>query len=97
MPIDGLLEPALFKALSDQTRTNILACIAKCGRGCSVTEIAGCCTVDLSVVSRHLAVLERAGLLDSVRDGRTVYYQVRYNFLARRLREIAAALDSCCR
>ena len=62
-PIDDLLDPELFRALGDPTRLLLLACLAKCGRACSVTEIAECCSVDLSVVSRHLALLERAKVL----------------------------------
>ena len=42
-PLDAQLDPALFKALGDPTRVSLLACIAKCGRGCSVSEVAECC------------------------------------------------------
>ena len=64
-PIDHLLDAELFKALGDPTRLLLLACLAKCARPCSVTEIAACCSVDLSVVSRHLALLERAAIVTS--------------------------------
>src|SRR5689334_1130924 len=77
-PIDGLLDPAFFKAFSDPTRVLLIACLAKCGRGCSVSEVAECCAVDFSVVSRHLSLLETAGVLESVKEGRTVFYKVRY-------------------
>jgi len=95
-PIDDLLDPAFFKALCDPTRVRLLACVAKCGRECAVSEIAECCHVDFSVVSRHLAVLERAGLLQSRRDGRSVHYQVRYADVAGRLHDLADALSTCC-
>lgn len=94
-PIDRLLDPELFKALCDPTRAGLVACIAKCARGCSVTEIAACCSVDTSVVSRHLATLEKAGVLISEREGRTVRYRVRYADLSRTLRELADAIDAC--
>jgi len=86
----------MFKAFSDQTRVSLIACIAKCGRGCSVGEVAECCSVDYSVVSRHLALLARAGVLESMKEGRTVYYRVRYAELCRSLRSLADALDECC-
>lgn len=95
-PIDALLDTELFKALADPTRTLLLACVAKCGRACSVSEVAECCHVDFSVVSRHLGQLERAGLLESRRDGRSVRYSVRYAEVAGRLRDLANALDQCC-
>jgi ArsR family transcriptional regulator len=94
-PLDALLAPALFRALSDPTRASLVACIAKCARGCTVSEVAECCAVDLSVVSRHLALLARSGVLDASKRGRTVYYSVRYGSLSQHLRDLAAALDAC--
>ena len=95
--VDKQLDPALFKALSDPTRRLLLACIAKCGRGCSVGEVAECCSVDFSVVSRHLAILEEAGALESTKEGRVVRYRVRYAELAASFRALADALEACCR
>ena len=93
--MDKLLDPELFKSLCDPTRLKLLACLAKCGRPSSVTELAECCSVDLSVVSRHLAMLEKAGALESEKQGRTVFYSVRYRSLAQRLRELAIAIEGC--
>jgi ArsR family transcriptional regulator len=95
-PVDDLLDPALFKSLCDPTRLKLLACLAKCGRPCSVTEVAACCSVDLSVVSRHLAILEKAGALASTKEGRTVYYAVRYESLSQTLHALADAIAACC-
>jgi ArsR family transcriptional regulator len=94
--LDELLDPALFKAFSDPTRVSLLACIAKCGRGCSVGEVAECCSVDVSVVSRHLSLLARSGVLEAKKEGRTVFYRVRYAELCRSLRSLADALQECC-
>ncbi|MFG0329950.1 MAG: ArsR/SmtB family transcription factor [Phycisphaerales bacterium] len=95
-PIDERLDPELFKALCDPTRVSLIACLAKCGRAASVSEVAECCSVDLSVVSRHLAMLAKAGVLESAKDGRTVLYRVRYQALSRTFRAIADAIDECC-
>lgn len=94
-PVDELLNPALFKALCDPTRANLLSCLIKCGRPCSVSEVAECCSVDFSVVSRHLALLDRAGVLASTKNGRTVSYTMQYEELCRTLRKLADAVEDC--
>src|SRR5437868_5427270 len=95
-PIDGLLDPEVFKALSDPTRLRLLACLAKCGRACGVGEVAQCCAVDLSVVSRHLSALADAGVLESTKQGRTVSYRVRFPEMVSMFRSLADALEECC-
>src|SRR5690606_32544998 len=90
------LDHQLFKALADPTRASLVACLAKCGRPCSVGEVAECCAVDFSVVSRHLALLARAGVLQAAKQGRAVFYRARYAELARLLRDLADALNDCC-
>jgi len=94
-PIDAMLHAATFKALGNKTRVSLLACAAKCGRACSVSELAACCSVDLSVVSRHLRTLERAGLMQSRRRGQKILYSVRYADVAGLLRRLADELDAC--
>lgn len=95
-PLDALLDPELFKALCDPTRVSLLACLAKCGRECTVSEVAECCRVDLSVVSRHLSQLADAGVLESSKQGRTVFYRVKFADISGKLRALADAFDSCC-
>lgn len=94
--IDRCLDAEMFKALSDPTRLTLLACLAKCARPCSVGEIAECCAVDLSVVSRHLAALARAGVAEARKEGRTVLYTVPHLRLAAQLRALADAIEGCC-
>ncbi|HVU64159.1 MAG TPA: metalloregulator ArsR/SmtB family transcription factor [Phycisphaerales bacterium] len=93
--IDRRLDAGFFRALSDPTRLVLLACLAKCARPCSVGEVAECCSVDLSVVSRHLAQLESAGVLEARKQGRAVYYTVRFREVTEVLRALADALDQC--
>lgn len=95
-PVDELLDPEPFKSLADPTRARLLGCLVKCGRPASVGEIAECCSVDLSVVSRHLRMLERCGILESTREGRSVLYAVRYGHLCHMLRSLADAIEQCC-
>ena len=57
-----------FAALSDPTRRAILARLAQ--GDISVSELAEPFNVSLPAISKHLRVLERAGLLVQERDGR---------------------------
>jgi DNA-binding transcriptional ArsR family regulator len=57
-----------FGALADPTRRRILARLAK-GEGC-VTDLARPHAMSLAAVSKHLIVLEKAGLVKRRREGR---------------------------
>ncbi|MEL7483799.1 MAG: metalloregulator ArsR/SmtB family transcription factor [Planctomycetota bacterium] len=90
--LDRLLDPALFKALADPTRAKLLSCLLKCGRPCSVTEIAECCSIDFSMVARHLSTMARVGLLSNQKQGRTVWYSADSAALADHFRVLADAI-----
>jgi DNA-binding transcriptional ArsR family regulator len=61
---------SLFGALSDPTRRAIVARLA---RGpTSVTELAEPFEMSLAAVSKHLQVLDRAGLVERTRQGRSI-------------------------
>src|SRR5262245_53158636 len=64
MPTDPL--SATFAALADPTRRAILARLAK--GECSVSELAEPFDMSLPAVSKHLRVLERAGLIAKRRE-----------------------------
>ncbi len=99
---DRLLDPEVLKALAEPTRARLLSCLLKCGRPCSVTEVAECCSIDFSMVARHLGTLARAGLVSSEKKGRTVWYAADASAIAGYFRELAGALDefvpgeACC-
>ncbi|MGH9778644.1 MAG: ArsR/SmtB family transcription factor [Candidatus Acidiferrales bacterium] len=59
---------ATFSALSDPTRRAILSRLA--GGQRSVTELAEPFDVSLPAISKHLRVLERAGLVRQEKEGR---------------------------
>jgi DNA-binding transcriptional ArsR family regulator len=65
MPADQL--DLTFAALADPTRRAILARLAE-GEA-TVNELAEPFSVSLPAISRHLKVLERAGLIERGRDG----------------------------
>jgi ArsR family transcriptional regulator len=90
-----LLSHQLFKALGDPNRIRLLLLIIERCRTCTVSELADCLTVDVSVVSRHLAMLRAAGVLHAQRDGKQVNYSLQYTHLAETLRGIADAIEAC--
>jgi len=94
--VSELLEPRFFRALCDPNRLTLLARLAQRCAPCTVSEIASCCPVNISVVSRHLAMLKEAGILKSEKRGKEVYYSVPYEELVATLRELADAIEGCC-
>jgi len=95
-PLDERLDLDLFKALGDRNRLLVLSCLVKCGRPCSVSEVAECCGVDFSVVNKHLKRLAEAGVLEAEKRGRTVWYAARCGDLCRRLSELVDAIAEWC-
>jgi DNA-binding transcriptional ArsR family regulator len=59
---------AVFHALGDRTRRALLARLAK--RPAIITELAKPFSMSLPAVSRHIRVLEHAGLVTRAVDGR---------------------------
>ncbi len=94
--LGDLLSPRLFKALADPKRLSLLVRIAEGGGSSTVSRVAKGSGVDMSVVSRHLAILREAGIISCEKQGKEVLCTVRTDVLARVLREIANALESCC-
>ena len=94
--LSSLLAPEFFRALGDANRLTLLDTLAQRAGPVSVGELGGCCSIDLSVVSRHLAVLRKAGVLEATRRGKQVFYRARLRQLAQTLRAIADSLDECC-
>jgi ArsR family transcriptional regulator len=94
--LDAVFDPDLFRALGHPRRIAILVRLARFGRPATVGEIAACCPSDLSVVSRHLALLRDAGVLAAEKRGREVYYAVLVPSLSEALRAMADAVEACC-
>jgi DNA-binding transcriptional ArsR family regulator len=65
---------AIFAALSDATRRLILMHLAS--GPTSVNDIAAPYAMSLTAVSKHLKVLERAGLVTRERQGRVYLFRV---------------------
>jgi DNA-binding transcriptional ArsR family regulator len=66
---------AVFGALSDPTRRQLLAAIAQ-HPAATATELAAELPISRQAVLKHLTALGDAGLLDRQRSGREVRYRV---------------------
>jgi DNA-binding transcriptional ArsR family regulator len=65
----------VFTALADPTRRRVLDLLAEHGHG-TATSLAAELPVSRPAVIKHLAVLDRAGLVAAQRHGREVRYVV---------------------
>jgi ArsR family transcriptional regulator len=83
----------LLQALADPHRLALLVRLGDAGTPLTVSEVSECCGVHLSGVSRHLAILRRAGVVRAERRGREVYYALEASWVAAALRELAEVLE----
>lgn len=95
-PLSDGMSPSFFKALCDPNRITLLSWLCACRKATSVKELAQCCTVDLSVVSRHLSLLKNAKILSAEKKGKEVYYSVNGVSLVKTLRDMADAIERTC-
>ena len=86
----------LWSAVGDPTRRRVLDVILDRGEA-TATVVAGELPVTRQAVAKHIAVLDRAGLVKGRRRGREVRYAVRPERLdaaARSMADVAAAWDT---
>lgn len=88
---------SLFKMLSDPNRLSMVSMLCRSSQ-CNVGELAKCCSIDLSVVSRHLSKLKEAGIIEASKQGKEVKYSLNSKKLAKKLRQFADELENsnCC-
>ena len=83
--IKNSVTPITFaKALADETRQKIMSLC--CCKWLSVGEIVNGLHVSQPTVSHHLSILRSAGLVDSRREGKQVFYSLNQEKIA----------DACC-
>ena len=87
---------ALWAAVADPTRRRLLDLLLARGEA-TATSLALELPVSRQAVAKHLAVLDRNGLVDATREGREVRYAVRPERLdeaRRRMAEVAAGWET---
>ena len=65
-----------FKALSDQTRLRMLRLLVSTGAEMCVCEFVDTLQERTYNISKHLKVLEQAGLIEGTKEGRWVCYRI---------------------
>ena len=81
-----------FKALAHLSRLQIFFALVKAGRELSVGEIQEVVEIPAPTLSHHLDVLRRAGLVESRKEERYIYYTVQRE----RVTTLVRLLTACC-
>jgi ArsR family transcriptional regulator len=80
----SIARASVFKAMGHPTRVFILEKLQEASRCvCELTDLVG---ADMSTVSKHLAVLKNAGIVQDRKEGTTVYYSLACSCLSDMLR-----------
>lgn len=92
--IEFIKQAKTFEALSHESRLSILRLLIPSGPdGVHAGAIAEALKLPANRLSFHLTRLTTAGLIESRREGRHLYYVVRYSELAGLVRFL---IDDCC-
>ncbi|MCU7550606.1 metalloregulator ArsR/SmtB family transcription factor [Chitinophagaceae bacterium LB-8] len=78
----------LLRAIDHELRQQILNYINEQGRT-SVTNIYSTLKLEQSVASQHLAILRKAGCVNTIRNGKQIHYSVNYS----RLQELQTIIE----
>lgn len=81
-----------FKALAHLTRLQVFFFLVRAGREVSAGEIQSELEVPGPTLSHHLDLLRRAGLVQSRREERFVYYSTRPDTVS----DLVRLLTACC-
>ena len=74
LPQEFFRQAPLFAALGDETRLSLIARLCQAS-GQSITQLAEGTKLTRQAVTKHLQVLERVGLVRSVRKGRETLFE----------------------
>ena len=83
----------LLKALGEFNRLSLVYQLCQCKTPQNAMCLCDCCSVDASVVSRHLKVLTQEGILTVEKQGRERNYSLNRAYVAERLRELADKVE----
>ena len=81
-----------FKALAHISRLQVFFVLVKAGKELSVGEIQEAVEIPGPTLSHHLDILRRAGLIESRKEERYIYYAVQRE----RVSTLVRLLTACC-
>jgi DNA-binding transcriptional ArsR family regulator len=81
-----------FKALAHQSRLQVFFLLVKAGKEVAVGDIQAELEIPGPTLSHHLDILRRAGLVQSRREERYIYYSPRPDMVS----ELVRLLTACC-
>ncbi len=88
------IDSDFIKALTEPARIEILKLLLIEG-GCDIQSLAEKMPQDRSVISRHLSIMERAGLLQARKEGRHVIYSVDGKSSLNKAEQLVASIRKC--
>ena len=84
----------LLKALGEFNRLSLVYRLCQCQTPQNAMCLCDCCSIDASVVSRHLKVLTQEGVVELKKKGRERTYSLNRSYVASRLRELADQVEA---
>ncbi len=73
--VGGAVQAAVFAALGDKTRLALMAKLCRL-RSCSISELTEGSRLTRQAITKHLRVLERAGIVHGGRKGREIRFEL---------------------
>ena len=83
----------LFKALGEFNRLSLVYELCGCKTPQNAMCLCSCCSVDASVVSRHLKVLAQEEIVTFEKKGREKTYSLNRTYLVSKLRALADQIE----
>ena len=83
-----------LKALGEFNRLSLVYKLCRCESSQNAMCLCDCCSVDASVVSRHLKVLAERDIVTFDKVGREKTYRLNRNEVATQLRELADLIEN---
>lgn len=97
--IDAILDSKFLSALAEPSRIQVLKQVIRLGKA-DISELSEGLTLDRSVTSRHLSILEEAGILVREKQGKHVYYYLDPSAAIQKFRLILEKIEEivsiCC-
>jgi len=66
----------IYSAFGNQVRTKLILCLADKQK--NVTQLIHSCTLSQSAVSQHLCKLKKSGIVEAKKEGKEVWYSLKY-------------------